>query len=111
MSGEPLLNPNCKDYFAITRKHFPNVPIWLVTNGKQNQEFWQSCRENAIEIHPTKYPIKIDWDEIQRICKEQGVVLKFFMDSDKKQKAMTKMILNPKGNSNPFQSFIGCTLN
>lgn len=33
------------------------------------------------------------------------------MDSDKKQKVMTKMILNPKGNSNPFQSFIGCTLN
>ncbi|WP_300692265.1 MULTISPECIES: hypothetical protein [Helicobacter] len=73
---------------------------------KQNQEFWESCRENTIEIHPTKYPIKIDWDGIQKICKEQGVVLKFFMDSDKKQKVMTKMILNPKGNSNPFQSFI-----
>nr|WP_281173581.1 radical SAM protein [Helicobacter rodentium] len=115
MGGEPLLNPNCKDFFALTRKYFPNVPIWLVTNGvlllKQNQEFWQSCRENAIEIHPTKYPINIDWGAIQRICKEQGVVLKFFMNSDKKQKVMTKMILNPKGNSNPFYSFIGCTLN
>lgn len=33
MGGEPLLNPNCKDFFAIARKYFPDSAIWLITNG------------------------------------------------------------------------------
>ncbi|WP_290881733.1 radical SAM protein, partial [Helicobacter sp.] len=74
MGGEPLLNPSCKDFFAITRKYFPNSAIWLVTNGillnKQPKEFWESCRENNIEIHPTKYPIKIDWERIEAQCED-----------------------------------------
>ncbi|MBD5165660.1 radical SAM protein, partial [Helicobacter sp.] len=74
MGGEPLLNSNCKDFFAITRKYFPNSAIWLVTNGillnKQPKEFWESCRENNIEIHPTKYPIKIDWERIEAQCED-----------------------------------------
>lgn len=79
MGGEPLLNPNCKDFFAITRKYFPNSVIWLVTNGillpKQETSFWESCKNNRIEIHPTKYPIKVDWNLIKAKCESYGIPL------------------------------------
>lgn len=114
MGGEPLLNPDCKDFFAIARKYFPISSIILVTNGillsKQNKEFWESARDNAIEIRPTKYPIKVDWDSIQQTCKEYGITFGFFGNSGEKPKSLVRLVLNPKGDSNPFSSFVSCTL-
>ncbi len=110
MGGEPLLNPNCKDYFAIMRKHFPNVLIW---------HFASKAKSRVLGILQRKYhrntPNKVSHkDRLGRNTENLQRTrcgFKVFMDSDKKQKVMAKMILNPKGNSNPFQSFIGCTLN
>ncbi|MDE7175183.1 MAG: 4Fe-4S cluster-binding domain-containing protein [Helicobacter sp.] len=111
MGGEPLLNPNCKDFFAITRKYFLNSAIWLVTNGilleKQSKEFWESCKENNIEIRPTKYPIKIDWNLIESKCKTYGIPLRFFNDA-RIEKISLKFVLEPKGNCNPLESFTKC---
>ncbi|WP_273212820.1 4Fe-4S cluster-binding domain-containing protein [Helicobacter rodentium] len=111
MGGEPLLNPNCKDFFAVTRKFFPDSAIWLVTNGilleTQPQEFWESCKENNIEIHPTKYPIKIDWNLIEAQCKTYGIPLIFFNNA-KIEKTSLKFVLEPKGNCNPLESFTKC---
>ena len=111
MGGEPLLNPNCKDFFAITRKYFPNSAIWLITNGillpKQETSFWESCKNNRIEIHPTKYPIKVDWDLIKAKCKSYGIPLKFF-NNENVEKTSFKTILDPSGNLDPYSSFIDC---
>ena len=111
MGGEPLLNPNCKDFFAITRKYFPNSAIWLVTNGillpKQETSFWESCKNNRIEIHPTKYPIKVDWDLIKAKCESYGIPLKFF-NNENVVKTSIKFILEPKGNIDAYNSFINC---
>lgn len=111
MGGEPLLNPNCKDFFAVTRKFFPDSDIWLVTNGillkTQPKEFWESCKENNIEIHPTKYPIKIDWNSIETQCKTYGIPLIFFNNA-KIEKTSTKFVLESKGNCNPLESFTKC---
>lgn len=111
MGGEPLLNPNCKDFFTITRKYFLNSAIWLVTNGilleKQSKEFWESCKENNIEIRPTKYPIKIDWNLIESKCKTYGIPLIFY-DNSQIQKTSYKTILEPKGTLDSFCSFTGC---
>ena len=111
MGGEPLLNPNCKDFFAITRKYFPNSAIWLVTNGillpKQETSFWESCKNNRIEIHPTKYPIKVDWDLIKAKCESYGIPLKFF-NNENVVKTSMKFILEPKGNIDAYNSFINC---
>ncbi|WP_230845549.1 4Fe-4S cluster-binding domain-containing protein [Helicobacter pullorum] len=111
MGGEPLLNPNCKDFFAITRKYFPNSAIWLVTNGillpKQETSFWESCKNNRIEIRPTKYPIKVDWDLIKAKCESYGIPLKFF-NNENVVKTSMKFILEPKGNIDAYNSFINC---
>nr|WP_257906137.1 radical SAM protein [Campylobacter lari]MCR6536026.1 4Fe-4S cluster-binding domain-containing protein [Campylobacter lari] len=113
MGGEPLLNPNCVDYFDITRKYFPNSNIWLVTNGilldKQDECFWNSCHKNNIEIRPTKYPIKIDWARIENICKKYQVSLVFF-NQGQIEKTSWKFLLDPFGNQDRYKNFINCSM-
>ena len=111
MGGEPLLNKNCKDYFYIVRKYFKNSLIWLITNGillpKQDENFWVSCKENRVEIHPTKYPININWDYITNLCNQYGIVLSFYNDTSV-QKESLKTVLNLDGITDPSNNFINC---
>lgn len=62
MGGEPLLNQNCKDFFAVTRKFFPDSAIWLVTNGilleTQPKEFWESCKKITLRFTQLNIPLK-----------------------------------------------------
>ncbi|MEI0487494.1 radical SAM protein [Brachyspira intermedia] len=116
MGGEPLLNKNCTDYFYILRKYFNKSNIWLVTNGilltNQNKNFWLSCKDNNIEIHPTKYPININWDKIHKISKEFGVVIDFFNNSNTKDdnfiNESIKFILDINGNMDSYNNFTNC---
>ncbi len=113
MGGEPLLNKNCKDYFYIVRKYFKYSAIWLVTNGillnKQEDDFFISCQKNNIEIHPTKYPINIDWDSIKKICKKYNIPLIFF-NNEEVEKESRKNILSLEGKMDPFENFLNCYL-
>ena len=107
MGGEPLLNNNCKKYFYITRKYFKNSEIFLITNGillpKQDEDFWISCKENDIEIRPTKYPIKIDWEYIKNISNKYGVSLYFYNDENI-EKQSRKNIFDLSGKMDSFNS-------
>lgn len=80
MGGEPLLNPNCIQFLTL-QDIFPKSAIWLVTNGilldKQNEDFWNSCQRNKMQIRPTKYPIKINWDLIKDKCDQYDIPLIF----------------------------------
>ncbi|OEJ15974.1 radical SAM protein [Brachyspira hampsonii] len=111
MGGEPLLNKNCKGYFYIIRKYFKNSSIWLITNGillpKQDESFWIYCKENNVEIHPTKYPININWENILELCNKYGIILSFYNDTNI-QKESYKAVLNIEGKSDPFNNFINC---
>ncbi|CCG56886.1 ABC transporter [Brachyspira pilosicoli WesB] len=111
MGGEPLLNKNCKDYFYILRKYFKNSSIWLVTNGvlllKQDENFWLSCKNNNIEIHPTKYPINIDWDNIKKICLNYNIPLVFY-NNENIIKESIKVDLDLSGNQDTFSQFMNC---
>lgn len=98
MGGEPLLNPNCIQFFDITRYFFPKSAIWLVTNGilldKQNEDFWNSCQRNKMQIRPTKYPIKINWDLIKDKCDQYDIPLIFFNNGEL-EKTSWKFSLDP----------------
>lgn len=111
MGGEPLLNKDCIQYFKILRQYFPKSKIWIVTNGillpKQTQEFWLACQENNIELHPTKYPVNVDWDLVVEKCKEYKITLEFF-NKGEKEKYSFKTCLNPKGDSNPLENWKHC---
>ena len=87
MGGEPLLNPNVSQYLAIARKYFPKAQIRLVTNGllldRQDEIFWDACRENRIEIEYTKYPVKgIDYKKRREIARTHNVTIRSY-DGDK----------------------------
>ncbi len=110
IGGEPLLNKQCKEYCAIARTYFPQSRICIITNAilllKQEEAFWESCRDNRIEITPTKYPIRIDWEAIKQKCEQYNVVFDFFNQAP--EKYSYKTCLNPEGNLDPTQSFISC---
>ena len=113
MGGEPLLNPNCIEFFSITRELFPQSAIWLVTNGillpKQNDDFYDACHKNNIEIRPTKYPINIDWQLVEDKCKEHKVALTFFNEGQV-EKTSVKFTLDPKGLCDNYHSFTRCEM-
>jgi MoaA/NifB/PqqE/SkfB family radical SAM enzyme len=89
IGGEPLLNRNITGIFELVRKYFmfPTLKgkhkhgtrIVLFTNGillsKQPDEFWQSCKDNKIDILITRYPIRIDTETITKKCREYGIGL------------------------------------
>ncbi|TBR81304.1 4Fe-4S cluster-binding domain-containing protein [Campylobacter novaezeelandiae] len=113
MGGEPLLNPQCKEFIEITRKYFPKSAIWLVTNGillnKQKEDFWLSCQKNNVEIRPTKYPLNIKWEEIKNLCQKYQVSLVFFND-EKTIKTSWKFSLDSLGKCDNYNSFINCSM-
>lgn len=77
MGGEPLLHPQITEIMRITREAFPVGRIRIVTNGillpKMTEKFWEACRENDVEISPSYYPIKFDYDAWGEIAESKNV--------------------------------------
>lgn len=84
LGGEPLLHPKVTDFFKLTRKYFPVGIIHLVTNGilltKMDEKFWEACREYQITVAPTRYPITVDYDSLQKMAQKNGVAFRYFGD-------------------------------
>jgi hypothetical protein len=77
MGGEPLLHNNIIDFLTIGRKYFPKAALEIWTNGillpKQPPDFWETCRVKNIRINITKYPIKINREQINNIARQYNV--------------------------------------
>ncbi len=77
MGGEPLLHPEIIEFFRITRNCFKTGRVVLVTNGllllKMKEDFWIAAKKYNIELAPTKYPIRVDYDSIEKKAKEYGI--------------------------------------
>ncbi|MCL2131481.1 MAG: radical SAM protein [Lentimicrobiaceae bacterium] len=113
LGGEPLMNPQVIDFMQVARKHFPSVNIKLVSNGvlllKQKEAFWNACRQNAIEIVVTKYPINIDYEAIKQLAERQGVKFRFYGSTAEVAKTMQCMPLDLSGKQNACDSFLRCS--
>ncbi len=111
MGGEPLLNPNCKDFLYSARKYFPRTYIQFVTNGilltEQNEDFWQAMKENNIVLRPTVYPINIKWPDIKEKAKKYDIKLDFY-NNPLYLKTSYKIPIIPKGGLNIFENFKNC---
>jgi MoaA/NifB/PqqE/SkfB family radical SAM enzyme len=112
LGGEPLLHPQAAVFGDIARKYFPASPIKLITNGillpKQKGDFWESCRRNSIRIVVTKYPVKLDFDAIERLAGEQGVPFEYYGSTGTVSKTMQCAPLDLDGRQNPRDSFLRC---
>lgn len=112
LGGEPLLNPNIEKFCFVARKCFCDAIISIVTNGillsKMPESFWRTCRDQKITIRPTKYPIQIDYEKIEKIAKEYGVEF-IYMNDATQIKTMVHNVFDLKGLQDPRESFIDCS--
>lgn len=111
--GEPLLNKDIVKFIEVTHKYFPSTVIQIFTNGillpKKSEDFWQICREHKIVLEVTKYPIKLDYENIERMAKEKGVLLKYYSGGDV-QKTSWHKPLDLEGRQDKYESFTNCYL-
>ena len=81
LGGEPLLHNRVVDIFKIGRLYFPNAKLAIITNGlllpKQADLFWIECNKNDVHIHVSKYPIKINHSEIDRLTNKYNVKIAY----------------------------------
>lgn len=106
MGGEPLLHPDVLGFVKSSRLAFPNADIWVVTNGlllhKQSEEFWQECSRNRVILEISGYPIKLDFEAIEKNSEKYDVRIHML-----KTETFLKVI-NPVGDSNPATAFRLC---
>ena len=81
MGGEPLLHPEIGELQRLARVAMPEIKITPQTNGilltRMSEDFWNSCRDNDILVRVTRYPVKLNVDEIKRLAEQYKVNLKF----------------------------------
>ena len=113
LGGEPLLHPQVADFMRIARKYFPSVRIKMVSNGillpKQTEAFWNACKQYDIEILVTKYPIKINYEEIRQIAEKQGVKFDFYGNTAEIAVNMQCLPLDLAGGQDARDSFLRCS--
>lgn len=111
MGGEPLLHPQTIDFMKISRKYFPEITIYFVTNGvlfaNTKDEFWEACKEYDIEVRPTKYPLNINYEIGEEKAKEHNVKYIYYNEA-KQVKTSLHFALDLEGKQKPVHSFLNC---
>lgn len=98
LGGEPTLHEDLIDCIKIVRREFPDSELIILTNGIKLLELengakgniWQACRDYNVHITVTVYPIKFDYEALEKKAKEYGVVLA--MSSDIHATELTKIV-------------------
>jgi len=84
IGGETLLYPQLPEAMSILRRHFPDKPIMLFTNGllipRMDETFWKAAIDNDVTLAITRYPISFDYENAEFICQKKGVKYKIFAD-------------------------------
>lgn len=101
MGGEPLLNPELKEYIRIVRRYFPVSEIRIVSNAllvpQQGEEFWKSMRDNYVGMDISPYPPTMrKIDEIKGVLEREGIP--YGNISDTLQKFRKSLTLMPTHN-------------
>lgn len=83
LGGEPTLHEDIIECMRITREQFPEAELIILTNGvlllqlehSAKGNFWQACRDCHVHITVTVYPVKVDYEAIEKKAAEYGVSL------------------------------------
>lgn len=98
LGGEPTLHKDLIDCIKIVRREFPDSELIILTNGiklleLENSEkgnIWQICKDYDVHITVTVYPLKINYEAIEKKAEEYGVLLA--MSSDIHATELTKIV-------------------
>ena len=111
LGGEPLLHPDISEVCRLTRRLFPSTEIKILTNGikvsTMDPEFWQACHDTDTTISVTVYPVKVDYDEINRLCEAHGVQYEIFHE-EKDGYFFSKHTIDDRNPTNRYINFIRC---
>ena len=110
LGGEPLLHPEINSILKYARNKFPVGDIRLVTNGilllSMDDSFWKILRDYKIHLAPTKYPINVDYDAIQKKAEEYGIYYSLFGEPERTGWFHSKIDVHGQRNEN--HSFMHC---
>lgn len=111
IGGETLLYPHLKEALLLARDFFPKTRISIFTNGilipKLDAEFWNVCRQVGAVMAITRYPLRVDYDRLENICREKGVETEIFGDRSLKD-SFFKLPLDPEKKQNRRLSHLRC---
>lgn len=111
IGGEPLLYPQLTEAIKTLRRHFPKNGIKLFTNGlllpKMDDKFWHTVKQNDITIALTIYPIKFDYNAVQKLCRSHGIKYLIFGDRSVKG-SFLRFGLDPEKKQNGRMSHFKC---
>lgn len=111
VGGEPLLHPQVVSFFETARRFFPKTVIEIWTNGlllgSMSDAFWEACRQFAISVCVTKYPISLDYDLMKEKAQRNGIKLHFFGDGITVD-AFNNNSFDLSGRCEPRKSFFHC---
>lgn len=116
LGGEPLLHPKLTEFFPIARTLFPKSKLIIITNGillcKQDDNFWQACKRNDIQIWVSVYNLSIDQKTPEQKAREYGVFLGYTStgNDDKNRRNWTKCKLDLDGGQYWIDSFEHCSV-
>jgi hypothetical protein len=107
------LNKDTVAFFPVVRRCFPKSRILLFTNGillaRQPGPFWQACKDNAIVLLVTRYPVKIDMETIKVKCDQYG--LEFSHPPGIRDDEMYRCVLSLEGKGNVKENWKYCMHN
>ena len=112
--GEPTLHPKAYRFPYIAKKFFPKTKIIMITNATKikgmQQEFFQSCVENDVELWISRYPINIDYQNIVDSLREKGIRVTFGNtgNSEDKPKEMWGLPMRLEGGMDKQHNFDCC---
>ena len=113
MGGEPLLHPSITELLYLARKAMPTINITVQTNGilltKMEDKFWIACKENDILVRVTRYPVKLEINEINRLAKLHNVKLKYH-PSDEVVKSFNLYPIDVQGKGCPDKNYKDCKM-
>jgi hypothetical protein len=111
MGGEPLLHPDIVELFYTTRRLLKKAEISVVTNGvlmiRQDDLFWGALKENDITVRTTKYPLDVDYEGIEKRCRQHGIGFAYHEGGETKTTRYVQGI-DPKGTADAGTNFHRC---
>jgi MoaA/NifB/PqqE/SkfB family radical SAM enzyme len=112
LGGEPLLHPNLLDFVIVARKYFDtSSPIKIFTNGtllfKQKEIFWQTLRKYDVQLNITKYPIALDYSELEKCAKSNKIKVEYDTVGDR---VFKHWVFDLEGKQDIEKTFKQCSL-
>ncbi len=111
IGGEPLLHPQVTDFMYVARELFPNTHITLNTNGtlllNKKADFWQALRDTGTELTLTKYPIPLDYAQIDQKMQAEHVKYAYTLSSAVR-KTTYHLPLDVEGKQDGIKNYLKC---